>query len=91
MKYTPNLVTHCLLDLDCERKEKHILCTKSLWEVQSRDFDSREKLKILDVQLMHLLGCQFISEKRLSSHVWTIFRVSPFITFSELQFCLIEY
>ena len=54
MKYTSNLVTCCLLDLDCERKEKHIVCTKSLWEVHSRDFDTQENLKILDVQLMHL-------------------------------------
>lgn len=48
MKYTPNLVTRCLLDLDCERKEKHIVFTESLWEVQSRDFDCQENLKILD-------------------------------------------
>lgn len=57
MKYTPNFVTRCLLDLACERKEKHIVFTESLWEVQSRDFDSQENLKILDVQVMHLLGC----------------------------------
>lgn len=57
MKYTSNLVTHCLLDLDYEKKKKHLICTKSLWEVQSRDFDSQENLKILVVQLKHLLGC----------------------------------